>query len=55
MVRVVSKSVWTECNESAMQTLVLHLVNSRLHSSEQFRSYEEYIEWISNIIIKFRG
>lgn len=54
MERVVSKSVWTECDESAMQTMVLHLVNSRLHSSEQFRSYAEYRKWISNMVNKLR-
>ena len=50
-----SQSVWSEKNEPAKQKMVLHLVNSQLHPSEQFRNYAEYSRWIKNIVNKFRG
>lgn len=50
-----SGSVWLEGNELARQKMVLHLVNSRLHPSEQFRNYAEYSNWITKIINRLRG
>jgi len=52
---VASVSVWQELNESAMQTMVLHLVNSRLDKSEQFKTYFEYYNWLKQILNKLRG
>lgn len=50
-----SGTVWGEKNVIAKQKMVLHLVNARLHPSEQFRNYSEYSNWITRIINRLRG